>query len=86
MPRQRFKRSAIASSRGSYVRKSHYLLIKESLEERNIDASIEEIIEVSIVTKAKVKTVKYAVRYFGKLIIISKEEAEKLDPKVVVEL
>lgn len=79
--RNRFKRSAVASSRGPYVRKSHFLYIQECLKARGIYAPLEDIIEISITIKVKTN---YAVKCFGQTIVISEEEAMKLNPELII--
>lgn len=81
MKRTRFNRNTVASSRGSYVRKSHYLYIQEQLEERGIKAEINDIIEVSITIKPQTK---YMVKCFGTTMYITKEQASKLNPELVI--
>lgn len=81
--RDKFSRNAVASSRGSYVRKSHYLYIQEQLNARGIEASLEDIIEVSITVKAKTR---YAVKCFGKIKFISEFEASQLDSNLVIHI
>lgn len=69
--RQRFNRNAQASSRGSYVRKSHFLLIQEELAKRGFKETIEDIIEVSITVKVKPK---HIIRWGDLVMEISEEE------------
>lgn len=83
MKRNKFSRNAVASSRGSYVRKSHYLYVQECLKVRGINASIQDIIEVDITIKVKPK---YAVKCFGRTLFISEKEAKKLNPEMVITL
>lgn len=83
MSRERFKRSAVASSRGSYVRKSHFLLIQEELSARGFEEDLADIIEISITVKVKPV---YGVKCFGKIIAISEDMANKLGPDLVIRL
>lgn len=85
MKRNKFSRNAVASSRGSYVRKSHYMAIKEQLHNRNVEADLNDIIEASIILSFKVKPTFY-VKIFGKLLKISEEEAAKLEPSLIIKL
>lgn len=83
MKKARFNRNAVASSRGSYVRKSHFLLIQEELAKRGFEETLEDIIEVSVSIKVRHKCY---IKCFGKLIAITEEEAAKLDTKLVIRL
>ena len=83
MKKERFNRNAVASSRGSYVRKSHFLLIQEELAKRGFEETLEDIIEVSVSIKIRRKCY---TKCFGKLIAITEEEAAKLDTKLVIRL
>ena len=76
MPRKRFNRNTIASSRGSYVRKAHLEYLKE-VHERNKEV----LAEISITVSVKHD---YYVRCFGKLIKVTEEEAMKLSQKLVI--
>ena len=69
--RQRFNRNAQASSRGSYVRKSHFLLMQEELAKRGFKENLKDIIEVSITIKVKPK---HIIRWGNLTIEISEEE------------
>lgn len=71
MSRQKFNRNAQASSRGSYVRKSHFLLIQEELSKRGFKETLEDIIEVSITIKTQPK---HIIRWGNLTIEISEEE------------
>lgn len=85
--RQRFKRSCISSSRGGYVRKSHYTKIQKELEDRGVVASLKDIIEVDITISLRPKQYgKYIVRCFGKEIEITADEAMKLPQNLVIRL
>lgn len=81
--RDRFSRSCVASSRGPYVRKSHYLLIQERLEKRGIVASLKDIMEVSITISIKPK---YYAKCFGKKIYLSESQARTLGPELIIKL
>lgn len=81
--RERFSRSCIASSRGPYVRRSHYLLIQERLAERGIVANLEDIIEASIIISIKPK---YYTKCFGKKIYLSESQARTLGPELIIKL
>lgn len=83
MSRSKFNRNAVASSRGSYVRKSHFLLIQEELAKRGFEETLEDIIEVSVSIRVRHKCY---IKCFGKLIAITEEEAAKLDAKLVIRL
>lgn len=83
MKKARFNRNAVASSRGSYVRKSHFLLIQEELAKRGFEETLKDIIEVSVSVRVRRKCY---IKCFGKLIAITEEEAEKLDTKLVIRL
>lgn len=83
MKKVRFNRNAVASSRGSYVRKSHFLLIQEELAKRGFEETLEDIIEVSVSIRVRRKCY---IKCFGKLITITEEEAAKLDTKLVIRL
>lgn len=83
MKKARFNRNAVASSRGSYVRKSHFLLIQEELAKRGFEETLEDIIEVSVSIRVRRKCY---IKCFGKLIAITEEEAAKLDTKLVIRL
>jgi hypothetical protein len=83
MSRSKFNRNAVASSRGSYVRKSHFLLIQEELAKRGFDETLEDIMEVSVSVRVRRKCY---IKCFGKLITITEEEAAKLDAKLVIRL
>ena len=83
--RDKFSRNAVASSRGSYVRKSHYLLIQEQLAARGFKEDLRDIIEVSIAIKVK----KCYARCLGKLVVISEEDAERIErtnPELIIRL
>ena len=69
--RNKFNRNAIASSRGSYVRKAHFLLIQEELAKRGFEESLKDIIEVSITIKVQPK---HIIRWGDLMIEISEEE------------
>lgn len=81
--RDRFSRSCVASSRGPYVRKSHYLLIQERLAKRGIAASLKDIMEVSITISIKPK---YYAKCFGKKIYLSESQARTLGPELIIKL
>lgn len=81
--RNRFSRNCLASSRGSYVRKSHLLFVQENLAKRGITASIKDIIEVTITISVKPR---YSAKCFGKTIRLSEHEAKKLSPQLVIKL
>lgn len=83
MKKTRFNRNAVASSRGSYVRKSHFLLIQEELAKRGFEETLEDIIEVSVSIRVRRKCY---IKCFGKLIVVTEEEAAKLDTKLVIRL
>ena len=85
MKKTRFNRNAVASSRGSYVRKAHLLLIQEELAKRGFEETLEDIIEVSVSVSVRVRHKCY-IKCFGKLIAITEEEAAKLDTKLVIRL
>lgn len=78
--RPRFSRHCIASSRGAYVRKSHFLYVQEQLALRGTTATIEEIIEATTVIMSR----KYYIRCFGKLKRITEKEARTLKSSMVV--
>ena len=71
MKKARFDRNAVASSRGSYVRKSHFLLIQEELAKRGFEETLENIIEVSVTVKVQPK---HIIRWGNLTIEISEEE------------
>lgn len=71
MKKARFNRNAVASSRGSYVRKSHFLLIQEELAKRGFEETLEDIIEVSITIKVQLK---HIIRWGNLTMEISEEE------------
>lgn len=73
MPKTKFKRTMIASSRGNYVRHSHLLYLQEELGKRGTKATLQEIIEITVVRK-----VHYFVSFLGREIEVSREEAAKL--------
>lgn len=81
--RNRFSRSCVASSRGPYVRKSHYLSIQERLAERGTMADLKDIMEVSITISIKPK---YYTKCFGKIIHLSESQARKLNPELIIKL
>lgn len=81
--RDRFSRSCVASSRGPYVRKSHFLLIQERLAERGVVASLEDIMEVSITVSIKPK---YYAKCFGKRVYLTESQARKLGPELIFKL
>ena len=81
--RDKFSRNAVASSRGSYVRKSHFLLIQEELAKRGFEETLEDIIKVSVSIRVRRKCY---IKCFGKLIAVTEEEAAKLDTKLVIRL
>lgn len=76
MPRERFNRNAIASSRGSYVRRAHLEYLKEMHEQNE-----EVLAEISITVSVRHD---YYVRCFGKLIKITEKEAMKLSHQLVI--
>lgn len=76
MPRKRFSRKAIASSRGSYVRRAHLEYLKEMHEQNE-----EVLAEISITVSVRHD---YYVRCFGKLIKVTEEEAMKLSHQLVI--
>lgn len=80
MKRPRFSRNCLASSRGAYVRQSHFLYIQEQLAKRNIEVKLEDIIEVSITIRVK----RYYVKSFGNLKRITEREAMMLTPELVI--
>lgn len=69
--RQRFNRNAQASSRGSYVRKAHFILMQEELAKRGFEERLEDIIEVSITIRVKPK---HIIRWGNLIMEISDEE------------
>lgn len=69
--RNKFSRNAVASSRGSYVRKSHFLLLQEELKRRGFEEELRDIIEVSITIKVKPR---HIIRWGNLAIEISEEE------------
>lgn len=71
MKKARFNRNAVASSRGSYVRKSHFLLIQEELAKRGFEEDLRDIIEVSVTIKVQPK---HIIRWGNLTIEISEEE------------
>ena len=71
MKKARFNRNAVASSRGSYVRKSHFLLIQEELAKRGFEEDLKDIIEVSVTIKVQPK---HIIRWGNLTIEISEEE------------
>lgn len=71
MKKARFNRNAVASSRGSYVRKSHFLLIQEELAKRGFEETLKDIIEASITIKVQPK---HIIRWGNLTIEISEEE------------
>lgn len=85
MARKRFNRNSVASSRGNYVRVAHFKLLQEGLEERGIKADLKDIAEVEIKVAIKRQS-KYAVKLFGKLMVISESEASRLNPELVIKL
>ena len=82
MKRPRFSRNCLASSRGAYVRKSHFLYIQEQLAKRGTEAKLEDIIEVCTTISIK----RYYIRCFGKLKRITEREAMVLKPELVIVL
>lgn len=80
MKRTRFSRNCLASSRGAYVRQSHFLYIQEQLAKRGIEARLEDIIEVSIT----IRVTRYYVRCFGKLIRVTEREAMMLGDVTII--
>ena len=83
--RDKFSRNAVASSRGSYVRKSHFLLIQEELAKRGFKETLEDIIEVSITIKVK----KCYAKCLGKIVVISEEDAKRIErtnPELIIRL
>lgn len=72
--RNKFNRNAVASSRGSYVRKSHYLLVQEQLAARGFKEDLRDIIEVSITIKVKPK---HIIRWGDLTLELSEEEYSK---------
>lgn len=76
MERKRFKRDAVASSRGNYVRVSHREFIKEQ-HLLNRDA----IEKLTITIKVKPK---YYTKCFGVMIEITEAEANKLGKELVI--
>lgn len=85
MKKARFNRNAVASSRGSYVRKSHFLLIQEELAKRGFEEELKDIIEVSITIKVK----KCYAKCLGKLVVISEEDAKRIEstnPELIIRL
>jgi hypothetical protein len=85
MKRDKFSRNAVASSRGSYVRKSHFLLIQEQLKARGFDEDLKDIIEASITIKVK----KCYAKCLGKMVIISEEDAKRIErtnPELIIRL
>lgn len=83
MSRSKFNRNAVASSRGSYVRKAHFLLLQEELAKRGFEETLEDIIDVSVSVRVRHKCY---IKCFGKLIAITEEEAAKLEAKLVIRL
>lgn len=83
MKKNKFSRNCIASSRGSYVRKSHLLFVQENLAKRGIKATLKDILEVEITISIKPK---YVAKCFGKTIILSEQEAKSFDPTLVIKL
>lgn len=84
--RNKFDRNAVASSRGSYVRRAHFLFIQECLKNRGIDASLEDIIEISITVKVKSDKPRYGFKCFGKIVIIPEEMAKHFSPELIIKL
>lgn len=82
MNRPRFSRNCLASSKGAYVRQSHFLYLQEQLAKRGIEAELKDIIEVS----TTISTTRYYVRCFGKIKEITKREAMMLESKLVIVL
>ena len=78
MARKKFSRGAVASSRGSYVRKSHFLLVQEELAKRGFEEELNDIIEVSITIKVKPK---HIIRWGDLVMEISEEEWNRLCKK-----
>lgn len=74
MSRKKFSRGAVASSRGSYVRKSHFLLVQEELAKRGFEEELKDIIEVSITIKVKPK---HIIRWGDLTLELSEEEYNK---------
>lgn len=72
--RQRFNRNAQASSRGSYVRKSHFILLQEELLKRGFEEELKDIIEVSITIKVKPK---HIIRWGNLTLELSEEDYNK---------
>lgn len=83
--RKRFSRNSVASSRGNYVRVSHFKQLQEGLEERGYKEELKDIAEVSISVVIK-SPQRYAVKIFGKLIQISEDEAKNLSPELIIKL
>lgn len=84
--RPRFKTSCITSSRGNYVRKTHYTNIQAELAKRGITASLKDIIDADTTISLKPKEHKYIVMCFGQRVEITAEEASRLDPTLVIKL
>ena len=85
MSRIRFNRNAVASSRGSYVRRTHFLLMQEELAKRGFSEDLRDIIKVSITIKVK----KCYVKCLGKMIVISEEDAKRIErtnPELIIRL
>lgn len=78
MKRPRFSRNCLASSRGAYVRQSHFLYIQEQLAKRNIEVELEDIVSITIRVK------RYYVKSFGNLKRITEREAMMLTPELVI--
>lgn len=83
MARKRFNRNSVASSRGNYVRVSHFKLLQEGLEKRGYKEELKDIAEVSISAYVNIPK-RYAIKVFGKLMVISKDEAMKLNNELVI--
>lgn len=86
MKRKRFNTACIASSRGNYVRKTHYVNIQLELSKRGVIATLKDIIDADITISLMPKDNKYIVMCFGHRIEITAEEARMLDPKLVIKL
>jgi len=83
--RKKFKRTCLGSSRGAYVRKSHFLLMQEELAKRGFSEDLRDIIKVSITIKVK----KCYVKCLGKMIVISEEDAKRIErtnPELIIRL
>ena len=77
--RKKFKRTCLGSSRGAYVRNSHFRMIQEELQKRGIVADLCDIITVTIKKRM-------AIKVFGKVILLTEEEAKKVDNKLIIYL